>query len=173
MHIDNHQLIDGTTVIDLPQLPYAATVRAWRVPADYRANEVFVSVKRPGKPWDVPACAGALLELEAELPEHPAAVAAAVFAKKQEQAEAMIEHYIMAPIHAYNAEHNTKFASVHSCANYARVDGYTHQEFCSNVWLWSVQVWESARQILHDIMTGQRTEPTPEEFLAELPEFLG
>lgn len=74
MRIENHQFIDGGTAVDLPRLPVAATVLAWRVPSEYRASGLFVSVVEPGKPREVPACSHGVPDFSGELPPHPQAL---------------------------------------------------------------------------------------------------
>ncbi len=55
------------------------------------------------------------------------------------------DQYIQAKVDQYNKDNNTAFTNVHNCENYSRVDGYTHQEWCGQVWRWSVRVWERVR----------------------------
>ena len=83
--------------------------------------------------------------------------------------EAAIIAYIQAPIDAYNKTHNMLFSDVHSCANYAMVEGYTHQAFCAAVWTWNVQVWEAARQILADALAGTVAITSVNDLLTLLP----
>jgi len=76
-------------------------------------------------------------------------------------------------IDAYNETYNLAFADVHSCNDYAAHDGYSHQAFCSDIWDWSVELWEAARALQTDVLAGDREAPTETEFLAELPEYTG
>ncbi|WP_316348469.1 hypothetical protein [Desulfuromonas acetoxidans] len=85
--------------------------------------------------------------------------------------EAAISSHIQSIVDDYNRSNGVIFSDVHSCKNYADVEGYSHQEFCSAVWLWNVAVWEASRQILADVLSGDRSEPTVDELIAELPVF--
>jgi hypothetical protein len=89
----------------------------------------------------------------------------------QKDCERAVEEYIQAEVDAYNSANNTLFRDVHSCVNYASVDGYTHQTFCANVWAWSVNVWEAARQMLADAQAGTITITSPQDVIDGLPVF--
>lgn len=73
--IENHLLLIDDQSIPLPHLAKPATVKVWRVPAEYRADGLFVSVTPVGEPEEVPACDMRLCEYlgEARLEPHPAA----------------------------------------------------------------------------------------------------
>jgi len=60
MKIENGYLVvtvDGVEkTVPLPTVAADAKVKAWSVPADYRADGLFVAVTLPGQPEEVPAC---------------------------------------------------------------------------------------------------------------------
>lgn len=56
MKIENAVLVVGSSSEALPLLSTDTVVRAWRVPAEYRENGLFVAVELPGKPSEFPAC---------------------------------------------------------------------------------------------------------------------
>lgn len=56
MKIENAVLIVGAVSVSLPLLGTDAVVHAWRVPAEYRENGLFVAVDGPGQPGEIPAC---------------------------------------------------------------------------------------------------------------------
>ncbi|MDD3677189.1 hypothetical protein [Thauera propionica] len=82
--IEDHMLVIGDEIIDMPRLARPAVVRAWRVPTEYRENGLFVSVSPDGQPEEVPACDMSLCELigEARLDAHPDAQLDAAKAEK-------------------------------------------------------------------------------------------
>lgn len=69
MQIKSHILIldDGTTY-NLPKLPNDTIVNVWKVPEEYRANQLFVSVTEANKPKEFPACNPDSIEFLGELP---------------------------------------------------------------------------------------------------------
>ena len=87
--------------------------------------------------------------------------------------EISIMGHIQSRVDEYNAAHGLSFRDVYSCALYARDNGYTHQQFCLDVWAWNVAVWEHARSVLADVLDGIRSEPTAQELIAELPSYSG
>lgn len=95
MEIQNGALVvdvDGSTMtVPLPEVPVAATVKAWRVPEAYRPGNLFIAVTLPGQPEDVPACNPAdavLLGVLTLEPTEAATLAAAKAAKLAEVNEA-------------------------------------------------------------------------------------
>lgn len=90
MRIENYQLITDTATIDLPHLPAPATVHVWTVPTDYRPDGLFISIRRPGEPEEVPACdlSQCVKVLSEALPAHPDAVLDEVKVAKKRQIEA-------------------------------------------------------------------------------------
>ncbi|MFT7880824.1 MAG: hypothetical protein ABXS91_10570 [Sulfurimonas sp.] len=80
--------------------------------------------------------------------------------------------HIQDVIEAYNQAHGLSFKDAHSCANYMGVDGYTHQQFCIDIWAFNVQVWEEVRNV---ILPGIdfTNPPTEAEFIAMLPAYHG
>jgi hypothetical protein len=82
--ITDHVLRIGEHTEPLPHLPQAATVRAWAVPAEYRATGYFVSVQPHGQPTELPACDAAAAQLLAtlDLPASPLAQLAAARAER-------------------------------------------------------------------------------------------
>lgn len=72
MNIENGTLtVYGQTVV-LPAIQADALVRVWSVPPEYRENGLFVVVKLPGQPDEIPACSLADTQYLGEL-EYPAA----------------------------------------------------------------------------------------------------
>lgn len=53
---DNHVLIDGEPVSELPRIAVDTRVHVWSVPTDYRPDGLFIAIQRPGEPEEVPAC---------------------------------------------------------------------------------------------------------------------
>ena len=94
-------------------------------------------------------------------------------AEKVAIAELATNEHIDAPIAKYNATNLTNFGGIHNCANYKDTAGYTHKQFCTDVWQFNVDVWEIARQIQIDSLTGVIPEPTLEEFMEMLPVYSG
>lgn len=86
MQIENHTLTIGTHSEELPRLPTAATVTAWKVPTDYVASGYFVTVRVAGAMPTIPACAAADAELigTLDLPADPGAQLAAAKAERME-----------------------------------------------------------------------------------------
>jgi len=78
--------------------------------------------------------------------------------------EAATVNHIQSAVDEYNKLHGLTYKDVHSCGNYRHDIGYTHQEFCANVWAWNVAVWEKCRELL---AIGE--ELTAEELIAQLP----
>jgi hypothetical protein len=88
--IKDHTLVIDGSQIQLPRLPRPATVAAWRVPAEYRTDGVFVSVTPIGEIAEVPACDMSLSQFlgEAELDAHPDALLDERKAARKRQIEA-------------------------------------------------------------------------------------
>lgn len=86
--LTDHTLQLGDYSVALPQLPQAATVRAWAVPAEYRESGYFVSVQAPGQPLELPACEAAAATLLAVL-ELPASAEAQLRAARIERLAAV------------------------------------------------------------------------------------
>ena len=57
----------------------------------------------------------------------------------------LISNTIQNEVMTYNRANGIALANVHNAESYSRVDGYTHQAFCLQVWLWSVELWEFMR----------------------------
>lgn len=87
--------------------------------------------------------------------------------------ESAVTSHIQEPINSYNNTHGTKFGSVHNCANYKDSAGYTHKQFCMDVWLFNVEVWEAARAMQETVLSGIPPIPTEAEFKALLPIYVG
>lgn len=90
---------------------------------------------------------------------------------KKTKFENKILDLIQIEVNKYNNLNGLTLKDVYVCRAYGETEGYTHQAFCKAIWLWNVQVWETARIILEEVTNGTREEPTLDEFLAELPEF--
>ena len=88
--IENRTLIIDDQSIAIPHLTKPATVRAWRVPTEYRENGIFVSVTPVGEPQEIPACDLRQCEYlgEAALDPHPDALLDEAKAAKKRQIEA-------------------------------------------------------------------------------------
>lgn len=84
------------------------------------------------------------------------------------EGETLVDGYIQKAVDDYNKTNGTKFSDAHSCADYKDVTGYTHQQFCIDVWAWNVAVWESARANQVVAITQGWDEAT---FLESLPQF--
>ena len=86
MQINNHTLTIGAHSEELPHLPTAATVTAWKVPTEYVASGYFVAVRVAGAVATIPACAAADMELigTLDLPADPAAQLAAAKVERME-----------------------------------------------------------------------------------------
>ena len=67
--------------------------------------------------------------------------------------EVLVTGYIQVEVDKYNEANVTKFSDVHSCANYKDNVGYTHQQFCTDVWEFNVQVWEAGRLGMEQAIT--------------------
>jgi len=85
----------------------------------------------------------------------------------------VVDYHIQSKISEYNKINGTAFTNVHHCANYKDAVGYTHRQFCSDVWVWNVQVWETARGVQTEVISGARQIPTDEELITLLPEYTG
>lgn len=81
---------DGQTTVPVPQLATAATLRVWRVPAEYCADGYFVTAQPSGDPEELPACDLRQCEkvLEQQIDAHPLAALAALKSSKKRQIEA-------------------------------------------------------------------------------------
>ena len=88
--IENHTLTIDDQSIAIPHLTKPATVRAWRVPTEYRENGIFVSVTPVGEPQGIPACDLRQCKYigEAQLDPHPDAMLAEAKVAKKRQIEA-------------------------------------------------------------------------------------
>ncbi|WP_337878273.1 DUF4376 domain-containing protein [Caldimonas sp.] len=102
LNIKNHTLLICGQSIQLPHLVKPATVKVWRVPTDYRADGIFVSVTSVGEPEEVPACDLRQCELigKADLDPHPDAVLAEAKVRKKEQIEADRDAACVQPVTA-------------------------------------------------------------------------
>lgn len=67
MEIKGSVLIIENQRIALPEIQLDAALKVWKVPTDYRDSGYFVSVKLPGQPDEIPACAPADAEYLGEL----------------------------------------------------------------------------------------------------------
>jgi hypothetical protein len=100
--IKDHTLVIDGSQIQLPRLPRPATVAAWRVPAEYRTDGVFVSVTPIGEIAEVPACDMSLSQFlgDADLDAHPDALLDERKAAKRRQIEAERDSACVQPVHA-------------------------------------------------------------------------
>jgi hypothetical protein len=91
MHIENRTLHlshqGAEHAIALPTLAVASTVCVWAVPADYRADGLFISARIPGVAQDIPACDLAACTLLGELDLEPDATAVEAAAAAERLAE--------------------------------------------------------------------------------------
>jgi len=102
LNIENHTLIVDNKTIPLPHLAYQAQVKVWRVPTEYRADGLFVSVKPKGEPEEIPACDLSACQYlgEAILEPHPEAVLAEYKQAKKRQIEAERDAECVQPVTA-------------------------------------------------------------------------
>jgi len=84
-----------------------------------------------------------------------------------------IETLIQARVDTYNEAQGVLFKNVDACAKYLNTPTYTHYQFCNDVIVWQTDVWEAARTIQTDVVAGNRTMPTVDGLLAELPVYGG
>ena len=87
-------------------------------------------------------------------------------AREMEDAIAML---IQDKIEDYNVANGVSFTNVDALQKYTVVPTYPHIEFVNALLVWNVSVWEYARSIQRDVMSGVRALPTLDELLAELP----
>lgn len=94
MKIENGSLVVTVQGIEktvpLPTVAADAKVKAWAVPADYRADGLFVAVTEQGQPEEIPACDLSACEFLGEL-DYPADEGAALNALRQQRLRAMHE----------------------------------------------------------------------------------
>lgn len=88
------------------------------------------------------------------------------------RAEIMVNTHIQKVVDDYNTSHLVSFRDVHSCANYQTVTGYTHQQFCVDVWAFNVNVWEVVRNTIMPTIDFNAP-PTEAAFVAMLPVYNG
>jgi hypothetical protein len=100
--IADHAITLDDQTIPLPHLAKPATVRAWRVPTEYRASGLFVAATPIGEPEEVPACDLRQCEYlgEAPLDPHPDAMLAEAKAAKKRQIEAERDAQCEQPVQA-------------------------------------------------------------------------
>lgn len=98
---------------------------------------------------------------------------AEILERRIQKVTAAVTSLVHSQVAAYNQAHGIAFENVHNCESYSRAEGYTHRQFCLDVWAWNVAVWEAARAILADVESGDRSMPTVAELLAELPVYEG
>ena len=90
-----------------------------------------------------------------------------------EKGTRLVEGIIQDVVDTYNRTHGLAFTDVHACASYRENVTYPHQQFCSDVWAWNIDMWETARGILSQVKSGGIAEPTLTEFVALLPGYAG
>lgn len=90
----------------------------------------------------------------------------------KQQGESITVNHIQSVIDAYNDAHSLSFRDVHSCANYKDMTGYTHQQFCIDVWNFNVAVWEELRNVIMPSIDFANP-PTEAEFISMLPVYNG
>ena len=124
MHIVEHQLIDGDgdVAVDLPRLAFPATVTAWRVPAEYRANCLFVAVTPPGTAQEVPACDHGEPEFTAQLPAHDDAILTSMRASMLLVINAQCERRMRALVEDYPEQERQTFSKQEGEARACTVD---------------------------------------------------
>ena len=76
----------------------------------------------------------------------------------------MTNAYIQNKVDEYNLANGTAFNNVHNCKSYIDHPTYAHKDFCSSIWLWSVDVWEAVRSYQSTLDSI----PTDEEFMEVL-----
>jgi hypothetical protein len=98
---------------------------------------------------------------------------AEIIARDKWLAEQAITAHIQSRVETYNEAHGLSFRDVYSCDVYADKTGYPHQQFCADITDWNWRVWDAARQILAEVLAGNRTAPSVQELIAELPAYGG
>lgn len=95
MQINGNTLtLDDGRTIALPKYPTTSRVKVWRVPAEYRADGVFISITGPGlAAEDIPACnlADCTVIGELDYPADDGAALEAARAQRLELARASVE----------------------------------------------------------------------------------
>ena len=89
------------------------------------------------------------------------------------QGEAVVDGLIQGQIDTYNTAHGTKFRSVDSCDKFIRRVSYPHNQFCSDIVNYAIDIWEVARAIQDGLIADIPPNPTEEEFIALLPPYSG
>lgn len=85
---------------------------------------------------------------------------------------AAITALIQSKITAYNKANGVAFDNIDACTKYLSVPTYTHYAFCVAVIAWTVEVWETARQLEIDIYAGVVDKPADvDAFISLMPTF--
>jgi len=91
-----------------------------------------------------------------------------------ESATEATTEFIQSVVDSYNIAQGVVFTNVHNCASYINNPTYTHYPFCKEVWDWNVEVWEAARNIQSQVISGTIEAPeTKEDFWSMLPLYSG
>ncbi len=84
-----------------------------------------------------------------------------------------VEEHIQEQVDRYNLDNEVAFTNAHNCADYKDMAGYTHQQFCIDIWAFNVEVFEAARGMQDTVLSGIPPIPTEAEFKALLPVYIG
>lgn len=96
-----------------------------------------------------------------------------ILTKQITEAIGLIGQLVQDKVNEYNTAHNLALQDVYRCEAYSHATGYTHQQFCTDIWAWNVSLWEAARSIQEQVVSGEISMPSTETFLDMLPEYTG
>ena len=80
-----------------------------------------------------------------------------------------IDEYIQSKINDYNYEHNLVFKDIDSISKYLINPNYKHYNFCREVTMWAIDVWDKARELQEKMLTKEME--IVEDIIHLLPEF--
>ena len=80
-----------------------------------------------------------------------------------------IDEYIQSKINDYNNKHNLVFKDIDSINKYLINPNYKHYNFCREITLWLVDVWDKARELQEKMLTKEMD--IIENIINFLPEF--
>jgi len=83
--------------------------------------------------------------------------------------ETGISKLIQSKIDSYNVENKVSFNNIDSLQKYTISTTYPHLNFVNSMLVWNIAVWEHFRSVMSDVLSGNRTVPTLEELIQELP----
>lgn len=159
--IDNLGVLQGYLVNSIKYVPIAESNRDYREIQEWINSETIIGIPasedytpQVGQPSDIdytPQIGTPASEDYEIIPhilgEAYTALEIAIYQQKtiEMASVTLIDKTIQNEIMSYNVANNIALASVHNAESYSRVSGYTHADFCGQVWLWSVSLWEHMR----------------------------